>query len=79
MNSSEVVVCPKLEELVLVSHAYGGISDMTSVIEMAASRASRGRKLGTAKIADHPNGAGMDIPELRKHVWNVEYYPRVCF
>lgn len=45
MNSSKVTVCLKLEELVvLLLRARGEASDMTSVIEMAAARMSRGKE-----------------------------------
>ena len=74
-NSSEVMVCPKLEELVLVPHSfYFGLepSEMMSIIEMAAARASRGGKLKTVRIFCRHGTADPDVSELRKHVWNVE-------
>ena len=79
-NSSEVAVCPKLEELVLVLPSYEMMQmshlRVTSVIEMAAARASRGEKLRTFRIAGGRDVANADVSELMKHVWNVEYGPR---
>jgi len=75
-TSSEVMVCPKLEEFVLVPHPLylgGDRSDITSITEMAAARASRGGKLKTVRIFSRPDTADLDVSELRKHVWNVEY------
>ena len=76
-GSSEVVVCPKLEELVLVLHPREIMSRITSVIEMAAARALRGEKIRTIRIVDGRGTADLDVSELRKHVWNVEYRPGV--
>jgi len=76
-NPSEVVVCPKLEELVLVLQPQRRMSDITSVIEMVEARASRGGKLRTFRIVGGRDTADVDVSELRKHVWNVEYGPRV--
>jgi len=76
MSSSEVVVCPKLEELVLVFHPHETMSHITSVIEMAAARASRGGKLRAVRIFGGHDTANFDVSELRKHVQNVEYRPR---
>ena len=78
-RSSEVVVCPKLEEIILVLQ-FERMFDITSVIEMAAARASGGRKLRAIRIIDGregAEGADLDVSELRKHVWNVEYGPEV--
>jgi len=75
-NSSEVMVCPKLEEFVLVLCSfYFGVEPpkMASIIEMAAARASRGGKLKTVRIFCRHGTADPDLSELRKHVWNVEY------
>ena len=75
-SSSEVMVCPKLEVFVLVLYPfYFGLepSEMTSIIEMAAARASRGGKLKTVRIFCRHGTADPDLSELRKHVWNVEY------
>jgi len=76
-GSSEVVVCPRLEELVLVLHPHETMSHITSVTQMAEARASRGEKLRTVKIVGGRNAANFDVSELRKHVWNVEYGPGV--
>jgi len=74
-SSSEVMVCPKLEEFVLVPYplSFGlGPSEMTSIIEMAAARASRGGKLKTVRIFQRRGTANLDVSELRKYVWSVE-------
>ena len=71
-SPTEVVVCPKLEKLVLVLHPYEMMSHITSVIEMAAARALRGEKLRTVRIVGGRNATTFDVAELRKHVYNVE-------
>ena len=71
-SSLEVVVCPKLEKIILTL-LFEGIFDTASVVEMAAARASRGKRLRTIKIIDGRGEADLDVSELRKHVWNVEY------
>jgi len=76
-SSLEVAVCPKLEELVLVLLPYERMSHITCVVEMAAARASRGEKLRTFRIVGGRDTTNVDISELRKHVWNVEFGPWV--
>jgi len=73
-SSSEAVICPKLEELVLVLRYCGEVFNMEDAIAMAKARASRGRKLKTIKIVyrGHELNPG-DVVELRKHVGQVEY------
>ena len=71
---SEAVVCPKLEEVILVSRSDREGFDIEGVVEVAAARASRGKKLGTVRIV----GGGdvldpKDVLELKKHVRHVEY------
>ena len=68
-SSSEVMPCPKLEELTLVLRLNEGFQ-ITWLVRMAAARALRGKKLATIKIIDE--GADLDVSELEKHVWNVE-------
>ena len=72
-RSSEAVVCPKLEELDLVLNPHETIAHITSVIEMAAARVSRGKKLRTVRILGGCGAADLDVSELTKHVWNVEF------
>ena len=79
IDSSEDVVCPKLEEIILVLHAQGDTFNIKNVIEMAAARASRGKKLGTIRIIDGRDEADMDVSELKEHVRNVEYGPGAGF
>jgi hypothetical protein len=82
-SPSEDVVCPSLEELILIFHiGEEGVEedveeefDIQTVIEMAAARASRGAKLRTVK--DQAELDSMDVLELRKHVLHVEYGPEV--
>jgi len=77
MSSPEVMVCPKLEEVVLVLDLHEETPDITDFIKMAAARASRGEKLRTIRIVEGQGKADLDVSELRKHVWNVEYGPGV--
>jgi len=72
----EVAVCPKLEEFILVLHSEWDFN-ITSAVEMSAARASRGKKIRTIRIIDGRGGVDLDVSELRKHVWNVEYGPEV--
>jgi len=73
ISSLEVVVCPKLEEIVLVLHSFEMMSRITSVVEMAEARELRGEKLRTVRIVDEHDTADLDVSELWKHVWNVEF------
>jgi hypothetical protein len=77
MSSSGTVVCPDLEELVIVFN--GGSLDMRAVIEVAAARASRGAKLKSVKIQviGQDKFARVDLLELKKHVFDVECSPEV--
>jgi hypothetical protein len=76
-GSSEVVICPELEEIIPVLQVYGRTFGITSVVEMTAARASRGEKLKTVKIIDGREEANLDVSQLRKHVWNMGYGPEV--
>ena len=74
MSSSGAVVCPVLEELVIVHEV---VFDIKIVVAMAAARASRGAKLKSVKIVSwyktvcsQPN-----VLELKKHVLHVECGP----
>jgi len=75
-SSSGVVVCPKLEELVLVPGPYESTSYIT-VINMVAARALRGEKLRTLRIVARFGAASHEVSELRKYVYNVEFGPMV--
>ena len=76
--SSEVMVCPKLEELVLMPHPRETMSRIiVGVTEMAAARASRGEKLRTFRIVGGLDAVDFDMSELGKYVCNVEYGPIV--
>jgi hypothetical protein len=74
MNSSGVLVCPKLEELVIV--LGGGTLDVKSVIGVVAARAARGAKVTSVRITGRKS-VETDILELRKHVLHVECGPEV--
>jgi hypothetical protein len=75
MSPSGVVVCPKLEELVI---GLGGTTiDMETVTGVVAARASRGAKLKSIKIVDRDEPSGTDVLELQKHVLHVEYGPEL--
>jgi len=76
-SSQEVMVCPKLEELVLILRdgREEGI-DIKWITEMAEARASRGKKLKAVRITDSWNTPNPeDMLELGKHVGHVEYGP----
>ena len=77
-SSSKVVICPKLEELVLVPRSDSEVFDIESVTKMAAARATGGAKLRTVRIADTRKKLGpWTASELRKHVSHVECGPDV--
>ena len=65
ISSSGVVVCPELEELVLVLRVNGETLDIKNVIEMAAARASRGAKLKSVRIVDLDSEAPSPLLDLR--------------
>ena len=77
-NLPDVVVCPKLQELVLVLYDDGEVFDMEGVVGMAEARASRGKKLETVRIIDGRDEPDPDcVLELRKHVGHVGYSHQV--
>ena len=69
------VICPRLEDLVLVLHPDVETLDIKKVIEMAAGRASRGAKLKSVRIVSQDESMWIDALELRKHVSHVECGP----
>ena len=73
--SSGVVICPKLEELVISQ--YGEPLDTQDVIEMAAARASRGVKLKSVWIDTPFESVQTDALELKRHVLHVKCGPEV--
>jgi hypothetical protein len=75
VSSSGDVICPKLENLVLVLRLSGERLDIKNVIEMAAARASRGAKLKSVRIVSQDESVQIDALELRKHVSHVECSP----
>ena len=76
-SSSGIVVCPKLEELVLVLRLDGKTFNMENVIGMAEARASRGMKLKAVRIVSHDESVHVDALELMEHVLRVECGPEV--
>jgi hypothetical protein len=74
MSSSEVVVCPKLEELVLVL-IDREVFDIEHVIGRAAARASRGAKLKSVRIVGQDEIGRNDMLELEKHGLCEKYGP----
>jgi len=75
---SNVVVCPKLEELVFDPPDDWEGFDIGSVTEMARARASSGAKLKVIRIVGGQNEFGLGaMLELRKHVSSVEYDPEI--
>ena len=76
-GSSAIVVCPKLEELVLVLRLDGETLSMRNVREMAEARASRGVKLKSIGIVNPDESVQVDTLELMEHVLRVECRPEV--
>lgn len=72
LDPSNVLVCPKLEMLVLCIDRKEGF-DFQTVMNMAASRASRGAKLKFVRIESRVEFVPVTVLELRKHVLHVEY------
>jgi hypothetical protein len=70
MSASGAVVCPKLEELVIVTDRI--VIEVKPVIGVVAARASRGAKLESIRIVGG-NPVRADVLELEKHVLRVEY------
>lgn len=76
MSSSEVVVCPKLEELIIVLRGWGEAFNIRDVIGVAMVRESGGAKLRTVRIVgklDKQDTRG--VSELGKHVLHVDIHP----
>ena len=71
-SSHGLVVCPRLEELILYN-CDGFCVD--SMAELAAARASRGAPLKLLKIAGIGEPARTEVTELLKHVLRVEITP----
>ena len=69
MNPSGVMVCPRLEELVIEYWKELGMED---IIGMAAARESRGTRLKLVRIICPVE---VDVLELKKHVLHVEWCP----
>ena len=71
-----VLVCPRLEELILVLRDNGMESYPECVIEMARTRTSRGAKLGTIRIVGGRNKRDpRDELKLREYVLHLKYDP----
>jgi len=78
MDTSGVVPCPELEEIVLIPRTDTEEIDVKSMTKIAAARASRGAKLRNIRIHGGTDKLDLgDVLELRKHVLNVEYGPVV--
>jgi hypothetical protein len=76
MSSPGTVVCPKLEELVIILRSWETF-DMKSVIGVAAARASGGTKLKSVRIVGKSDKFGQtDVLELKEHVVYVECGPK---
>ena len=80
-NSSNVLICPNLEELHL-NIGGNGVFDVENAVGMAVARASRGAKLKCVRVTTRGKFVPMDVSELGKHVPYVEHAPedvdRVC-
>ena len=72
-DSPEVVVCPELEDIVIVFSTAREIFDIKGVIGMVAARASRGAKLTSIRIVSDRKFARADVSELKNTpcTWNV--------
>jgi hypothetical protein len=70
MSSSGTIVCPELEELVVVLD--NEMLDMKSVIGTVAARALKGAKLKSVKIIGQDQPERAEALELEKHVLHVE-------
>jgi hypothetical protein len=75
MSPSGDVVCPRLEDLVIVLDLDVERLDIKNVIETAAARASRGAKLKSVRIVGQDESMQIDALELRRHVSHVECGP----
>lgn len=74
MSSSEVVVCPKSEELVL-ELIDREVFDIKHIVGTAAARASRGAKLKSVRIVGQDEIGRSDTSGLKKHGLCGEYGP----
>jgi len=77
MGSSEVMVCPKLEELVLVPSTEGEVFNIGDVVDVVTARASRGAKLRTVRMVGRWGLDERDVSGLKKHILSVEFSPGV--
>ena len=69
MGPPGVLVCPKLEEIVI---QHREMFDIQSVIGTVAARASGGAKLKLVRIVSRDEFPESHVPELKKHVLHVE-------
>ena len=76
-DSPEAVVCPKLEDIVIVLSTSGEIFDIKGAIGTVVARASRGAKLKSIRVVSKRKFAPADVLELKKHVLHVECGPEV--
>jgi len=76
--TSDFVVCPKLEELVLIFRSYEDRDfNIERVISMAAARASKGSKLKSLRIMNWEEPTPFEAWGLRRNVSHVECSPEV--
>ena len=71
-NSSNTLICPKLEELVL-RIGRRDVFDLESVVGMTAARASRGAELNSVRVVNLGKPVPVDVSEPGKPVSHVEY------
>jgi len=77
-DTSGLVPCPRLEEIVLVPRTDTEEIDVKSMTKIAAARVWGGAKLRTLRIVGGEDRANLrDVLELRKYVSNVECGPWV--
>ena len=73
----EDVVCPELEQLVLVPRLGREELDIDCIVTMATARASRGAKLRSVKIVSHDGALKIEALKLEGHVLRVKCGPDV--
>jgi len=76
-DPSGVVICPKLEELVLVPRFNEELRDIEGLVGMVATRASRAAKLKSVRIHTRGRAVQFNASGLEKHVLHVERGPGV--
>ena len=72
-NSSALVPCPNLEELVIYHLLHPRHEYVGDLVDMSRSRDSRGAKLSSIVIVDSLESMEEEVSKLQEHVTHVEY------